>query len=38
MTHLSLVEVDGDGSSATWNAHVTDEEYGAPASLEGEEA
>jgi quercetin dioxygenase-like cupin family protein len=29
MTHLSMVEVDDHGSSATWGAHVTDEEYGA---------
>ena len=29
MTHLSMVEVDDEGASATWGAHVTDEEYGA---------
>jgi quercetin dioxygenase-like cupin family protein len=29
MTHLSLVEVDDNGTSATWGDHVTDEEYGA---------
>ena len=29
MTHLSLLEVDDEGTSATWGAHVTDEEYGA---------
>ncbi len=29
MTHLSLLEADDHGSSATWGAHVTDEEYGA---------
>src|SRR5438105_171500 len=29
MTHLSLVEVDEHGASATWGSHVTDEEYGA---------
>jgi quercetin dioxygenase-like cupin family protein len=29
MTHLSMVEVDDEGNSATWGAHVTDEEYGA---------
>ena len=29
MSHLSLVEVDADGKTATWGAHVTDEEYGA---------
>jgi len=29
MTHLSLVEVDDEGNSATWGPHVTDEEYAA---------
>jgi hypothetical protein len=29
MTHLSQVQVDDDGMSATWGAHVTDEEHGA---------
>jgi quercetin dioxygenase-like cupin family protein len=28
MTHVSLVEVDELGNSATWGPHVTDEEYG----------
>jgi len=37
MTHLSLVEVDDQGHSATWGPHVTDEEYDAPASLAGED-
>ena len=33
MTHLALVEVDDQGTSATWGEHVTDEEYNAaPAS------
>lgn len=27
MTHLSLVEVDAEGNSATWGAQATDEEY-----------
>ena len=27
LTHLSMVEVDDEGNSATWGAHVTDEEY-----------
>jgi quercetin dioxygenase-like cupin family protein len=27
MTHVSLVEVDELGNSATWGPHVTDEEY-----------
>ena len=34
MTHLSLVEVDDEGNSATWGAHVTDEEYGAAPAVE----
>jgi quercetin dioxygenase-like cupin family protein len=29
MTHLSLVEVDADGNSATWGEHVSDDQYGA---------
>lgn len=29
MTHLAMLEVDGEGNSATWGDHVTDEEYGA---------
>ena len=29
MTHLSLVEVDDDGTSASWGAHVSDQEYEA---------
>lgn len=29
MTHLSLVEVDEEGNSATWGPHVADEEYAA---------
>jgi quercetin dioxygenase-like cupin family protein len=33
MTHLAMLEVDGDGNPATWGDHVTDEEYAAaPAS------
>jgi quercetin dioxygenase-like cupin family protein len=28
MTHLGMLEVDGDGTSATWGEHVTDDEYG----------
>ena len=37
MTHLAMLEVDDEGNSAAWGAHVTDEEYDASASLEGEE-
>jgi quercetin dioxygenase-like cupin family protein len=33
MTHLAMVAVDDEGTSATWGDHVTDEEYGsAPAT------
>ncbi len=28
MTHLAMLEVDGDGNSAFWGEHVTDDEYG----------
>ena len=30
MTHLAMLEVDAEGKSATWGAHVTDDEYGQP--------
>src|SRR5205085_2104297 len=29
MTHLAMLEVDDEGSNATWGDHVTDDEYGA---------
>jgi quercetin dioxygenase-like cupin family protein len=29
MVHLATVQVDDEGSSATWGDHVTDEEYAA---------
>jgi quercetin dioxygenase-like cupin family protein len=29
MTHLAMLEVDDEGNSATWAAHVSNEEYGA---------
>ena len=29
MTHLAMLEVDSEGSSATWGEHVTDAEYPA---------
>jgi quercetin dioxygenase-like cupin family protein len=29
MTHLAMLEVDGEGNVATWGDHVSDEEYGA---------
>ena len=37
MTHLALVQVDEDGNSATWGAHVTDEEYAAAPAVDAEE-
>ena len=27
MTHLGMLEVDAEGTSATWGEHVTDDEY-----------
>src|SRR5438034_11299707 len=33
MTHLSMVEVDEKGNSATWGARVSDEEYRAATSV-----
>ena len=30
LTHLAMLQVDDDGSSATWGEHVTDQEYSAP--------
>src|SRR6185295_11349645 len=35
MTHLAMLEVDEQGTSATWGAHVSDEEYGAVPGIEG---
>lgn len=29
MTHVSMVEVDDNGKSATWGDHVADAEYTA---------
>jgi quercetin dioxygenase-like cupin family protein len=29
MTHLALLQVDDEGTTATWGDHVTDDEYGA---------
>jgi quercetin dioxygenase-like cupin family protein len=29
MTHLAMVEVDEEGNAATWDEHVTEEEYHA---------
>ena len=38
MTHLSLVEVDEQGTTATWGEHVTDQEYGGSTPVAGEDA
>jgi quercetin dioxygenase-like cupin family protein len=29
MAHIAIVEVDDEGTSATWGVHVSDEVYGA---------
>ena len=34
LTHLALVEVDEEGTAATWGPHVTDAEYGAAPSVD----
>jgi quercetin dioxygenase-like cupin family protein len=34
MTHLSLVQADERGNTATWGSHVTDEEYAAAPSID----
>jgi quercetin dioxygenase-like cupin family protein len=31
MTHLAMLDVDDEGTSAAWGDHVTDEEYAAAA-------
>jgi quercetin dioxygenase-like cupin family protein len=36
MTHIAMQEADADGNFAFWGEHVTDEEYGAAPSLEGD--
>lgn len=38
MTHLSMAVVDDAGNSATWGAHVSDDEYGGSAPLPEEGA
>jgi quercetin dioxygenase-like cupin family protein len=35
MTHLALLQVDGEGNNATWGEHVTDEEYRAAPAVDG---
>jgi quercetin dioxygenase-like cupin family protein len=34
MTHLSMVEVDDKGNSATWGVHVSDNEYAATPTVD----
>jgi quercetin dioxygenase-like cupin family protein len=36
MTHLAMLEVDDEGSPATWKEHVSDEEYAAAPPVDGE--
>jgi quercetin dioxygenase-like cupin family protein len=35
MSHLAMLDVDDEGSNATWLEHVTDEAYGAAPALDG---
>jgi quercetin dioxygenase-like cupin family protein len=35
MTHIALLQVDDEGTSAIWGDHVTDEEYGAAPPTSG---
>jgi quercetin dioxygenase-like cupin family protein len=35
MTHLAMLETDGEGNLATWGDHVSDEEYGAAPAVDG---
>ena len=35
MTHISMIQVDDEGNTATWGDQVTDEEYEAAPSIEG---
>jgi quercetin dioxygenase-like cupin family protein len=30
MTHIAMLDVDGEGNSAAWGDHVTDDEYHTP--------
>ena len=34
MTHISMLDVDSDGTPATWGPHVTDAEYGEAPPIE----
>jgi quercetin dioxygenase-like cupin family protein len=35
MTHIAMLEVDDEGSPATWGDHVTDDEYAAAPAIDG---
>lgn len=35
MSHLAMLQVDDEGSAASWGEHVTDQEYGAAPGLDG---
>jgi quercetin dioxygenase-like cupin family protein len=34
MTHIAMLQVDGEGNSATWGDHVSDAEYGAAPAID----
>jgi quercetin dioxygenase-like cupin family protein len=34
MTHIAMLQVDDEGSNATWGDHVTDQEYRAAPAIE----
>jgi quercetin dioxygenase-like cupin family protein len=34
MTHLAMLDVDDEGTSATWGDHVSDEEYASAPAIE----
>jgi quercetin dioxygenase-like cupin family protein len=34
MTHIAMLQVDGEGNNAIWGDHVTDEEYRAAPAIE----
>ena len=36
MTHIAMLDVDEKGTNATWGDHVSDAEYAAAPSIEGE--
>jgi hypothetical protein len=35
MTHIAMVEVDDEGTAATWGDPVSGEEYGAAPAIDG---